>query len=390
MLEGIMHLDEGTIHAWLDGALDAEEAARVERHAAECGSCAAAVAEARGLVAGASRILTALDRVPGGVVPKAAGSADVVRARRTRSLWATLHLTPARAAAAALVVVAAGTALVLNNMPNATRSAAKLADYPRDSAVTFRPAEPINLPHAQPDTAASQTSAAAPLNAPSPARSVPKMAAPQPLSAPSRRAVAAEGGEGRVAEKAAARQADKPEMSVSTTAGIVDSLATKKESAMPRSAAADNVMRGGVAGAVSAPAAPPSAVAQRAAPKPLPEARLATGCYVVTADSGIALPARLWLDSALVPSPAMLQRSGVAADLATIQSHSVSEIVNDTRRAIAGASWTPRRDGSIRLSLPTSSVNVDLRPTSGSMFIGIMPVGDRSATVTLRRVACGS
>lgn len=159
---------------------------------------------------------------------------------------------------------------------------------------------------------------------------------------------------------------------------------------MGRGAVADNVVRGGVAGAVSAPAAPPSATAQRSAPKTLPDARLATGCYVVTADSGIALPARLWLDSALVPSPAMLQRSEAAADLATVQRHGVSEIVNDTRRAIAGASWTPRRDGSIRLSLPTSSVNVDLHPASPSTFVGAVPVGDRSATVTLRRVECGS
>ena len=30
------HLDEGTAHAWLDGALSAEESARVEAHVAEC------------------------------------------------------------------------------------------------------------------------------------------------------------------------------------------------------------------------------------------------------------------------------------------------------------------------------------------------------------------
>jgi hypothetical protein len=68
----------------------------------------------------------------------------------------------------------------------------------------------------------------------------------------------------------------------------------------------------------------------------------------------------------------------------------VSEIVNDARRAIAGASWTPRRDGSIRLSLPMHSVNVDLRPASPSTFVGAVPVGDRLATVTLRRVDCSS
>src|SRR5256885_2880304 len=58
------HLDEGTIHAWLDGALSDAEAREVSEHVASCAECAAKVAEARGLVAGASRILTSLDDVP--------------------------------------------------------------------------------------------------------------------------------------------------------------------------------------------------------------------------------------------------------------------------------------------------------------------------------------
>src|ERR1700680_5218213 len=68
----MQHLDEGTIHSWLDGALSADEAARVEAHVKECPQCAAAVAEARGFIAGASRILTALDNAPRGVIPVAA------------------------------------------------------------------------------------------------------------------------------------------------------------------------------------------------------------------------------------------------------------------------------------------------------------------------------
>src|SRR3977135_3629055 len=68
----MQHLDEGTIHSWLDGALSADEAGRVEAHLAECPQCEAAVAEARGFIAASSRILTALDNVPRGVVPAAA------------------------------------------------------------------------------------------------------------------------------------------------------------------------------------------------------------------------------------------------------------------------------------------------------------------------------
>lgn len=66
------HLDEGTIHAWIDGALDASQSRDIETHVAQCPTCQAAVAEARGLIAGASRILMALDDVPAGVTPKRA------------------------------------------------------------------------------------------------------------------------------------------------------------------------------------------------------------------------------------------------------------------------------------------------------------------------------
>ena len=117
------HPDEGTIHAWLDGALPAAEAAALERHVAACSACAAAVAEARGLVAAASRILGALDEVPAGVVPAAAPAAPAVEprpvvadpavtpiaagraARRSRRSWTGW---PARAAAA-VALLAVGT-----------------------------------------------------------------------------------------------------------------------------------------------------------------------------------------------------------------------------------------------------------------------------------------
>ncbi len=72
------HLDEGKIHAWIDGAFDAARSREIEAHVAQCASCSAAVAEARGLVAGASRILNALDDVPAGVLPKGVVPTGVV------------------------------------------------------------------------------------------------------------------------------------------------------------------------------------------------------------------------------------------------------------------------------------------------------------------------
>ncbi len=57
-------VDEGLIHAWLDGQLPHDEAARVERLVATDVAWGDAAAEARGMIAGASRILGALDDVP--------------------------------------------------------------------------------------------------------------------------------------------------------------------------------------------------------------------------------------------------------------------------------------------------------------------------------------
>jgi hypothetical protein len=106
----MQHLDEGTIHAWLDGALPADESTGVERHVAQCKECASLVAEARGMIAGASRIVSALDVVPGGVIPKSS------RAKSSSgSLWRALRLTPSRAALAATLVIAASTVLTLRH-----------------------------------------------------------------------------------------------------------------------------------------------------------------------------------------------------------------------------------------------------------------------------------
>ena len=115
------HLDEGTIHAWLDDAFDASQAAVVAAHVDACERCRESVAEARGFIAGASRMVRALDAVPSGVVPQedvervaarivAAASVDAVQitpiAARARGAWYTRSVV--RSAAAVLVMVAGG------------------------------------------------------------------------------------------------------------------------------------------------------------------------------------------------------------------------------------------------------------------------------------------
>jgi hypothetical protein len=97
----MQHPDEGTIHSWLDGALSADEAARIEEHVKACPECAVAVAEARGFIAASSRILTALDNAPRGVIPAAAP-----KKRIDPMVWRV---------AATVLVVAAGTFVVVRD-----------------------------------------------------------------------------------------------------------------------------------------------------------------------------------------------------------------------------------------------------------------------------------
>ena len=130
------HLDEGTIHAWLDGALVPDESARVESVTASCAECAALVAEARGLIAASSRILSSLDAVPAGVIPGSSADVDqlaALRARRratSRRWWQDRRV----AVAASLVFVAGISSLVLRS--NEGESARSLSQVTAESALS--------------------------------------------------------------------------------------------------------------------------------------------------------------------------------------------------------------------------------------------------------------
>ena len=104
----MLHLDEGTIHAWLDGELPAHEAESAARHVAGCEQCGALVAEARGLMAGATRIVSALDAGPVGVIPRPQSESNP-----RRRPWYRVSLTPARMSIAATIVVAVGMTLTV-------------------------------------------------------------------------------------------------------------------------------------------------------------------------------------------------------------------------------------------------------------------------------------
>jgi len=108
----MQHLDEGTIHAWLDGALAPNEASAAEAHVAACEECARAVAEARGLIAASSRILGALDEVP--AVQGSTGALSLPLNRTSRRSW--LRRGGLGYAVAATALLAVGTTLVWSRM----------------------------------------------------------------------------------------------------------------------------------------------------------------------------------------------------------------------------------------------------------------------------------
>lgn len=118
----MQHLDEGTVHAWLDGALPPDESERVSEHVSSCAACAALVAEARGLIAAASRILTALDDVPGGVIPAAPSRpGDVAPIARPVSSAATgprrwFRVTSNHWRVAAAIAFLAGTSVLVSRV----------------------------------------------------------------------------------------------------------------------------------------------------------------------------------------------------------------------------------------------------------------------------------
>jgi hypothetical protein len=141
----MQHLDEGTIHAWLDGELSADEAEKIAAHANECRECGALVAEARGLIAASTRILTALDDVPAGVVPSGSSVPEKPVAAggpAFRRPW--YSRTDLRAAAALLFV--AGASLVAVRAGRKSESANGVAMIATSAARSESPLQDSGVP----------------------------------------------------------------------------------------------------------------------------------------------------------------------------------------------------------------------------------------------------
>ena len=91
------HADEGTLHAYLDGELAAAERTRLEAHLAECATCRERLAEERGLIERADRLLT-LAALPAGHTHRPAP----VQPRRSRPRFVVPGVWAASIAAAFL------------------------------------------------------------------------------------------------------------------------------------------------------------------------------------------------------------------------------------------------------------------------------------------------
>src|SRR5258705_9759915 len=93
------HVDEGTLHAYLDGELPSAERKAVETHLAECASCGTQLAEERALLERASALLGATRPIE-----RAAPPFEQLRPRATRRSLLRVRTPVAWAASIALAL----------------------------------------------------------------------------------------------------------------------------------------------------------------------------------------------------------------------------------------------------------------------------------------------
>jgi hypothetical protein len=410
------HPDEGTIHAWLDDALDADSAGRVATHVSSCAGCAARVAEARGLIAGASRIVAALDDAPSAARPPWAqaasgsgpgGSEPAAQGRAGPppggSLWRWLRVTPGRAAIAATILVAIGVTLTHERVAQETAARdarpmaavhdeAELRQRAGQSAVGGSPAAAPSAPGVRaPGGAANQAvadsvavrSSAVAQSGPTIERA-PGPAIPQPPSAEAGAPAIAAAPEvrervaiGRAAVQAqretTAARADKVRTEV--TAPEADARAAEKEivaaDAAARGAAAPAQARASAKAVPSEPQ-PTGVSAGIAAPQRRPA--VAEECYRMQGGQagvrwgGLLLPVLVAVDAGSATGP----RAATVRATAT---------AGPTRRA----TWTRTETDSVRLTLDEAGVPPILLGAESGGRAGTIESGER---VRVGRVEC--
>lgn len=229
------HPEEGALHAYIDGELLPTEAAALEAHVAVCAECTAALAEARGFVAAASRAINALDSAPASAAPVRPAQ---VAAPASRAPRRAIYQVPF-ARAAALLLLAGGTAVVVGK--SGTMSEGKSSPVAAVTAEGALAKERAMVP------APTAMTRAEPVSAPPEARDL------SPTGAAAR--------EGAVAQKAApnVRQSD----FVAQDAAAEGRLAASPLATSARIASGGQVDRVGASPTIATafPAPPPAAAA---------------------------------------------------------------------------------------------------------------------------------
>ena len=269
--------DEGLIHQWLDGECTPEESARIEHLVATDPAWAAAVAEARGLIAASARIVGALDAVPRAMPTQ--GTAPQGKAPQRAAFR-----VPRWLGVAAAFVLVAGTAYVLRDQSRAPFGPVVTPAPPRPAAMDTAPgvqvanaprdvSPPPTMPPTVPSAAAERTADAAagagaasgstlPAQSPSVAPTAPPVSPPVAAAAPLAAPADANAAKRAEADDAAARRVAQAEEQARARNAMVSRRAPLMADS-PRGAVAPEAM-------APSPTAPP----------PLPTL---AGCWRVTA-----------------------------------------------------------------------------------------------------------
>jgi hypothetical protein len=369
----MQHLDEGTVHAWLDGALPADEAEHVARHVDECRDCAAMVAEARGMIVAAGNIISSLDHVRGGVIPASTPTPAVAG---QHSLWRRLRLTPARAALAATLLVAVASLLTVRRVsePGAARVATSESKPLPVTATSGLPV-PSAAPAGRDSTPLTAKKAAPPRPSPT------SMAAAEPQAG------------ARDSTRALNAISPKPEQTMAKARSSLDSVAraaTDRAAQAVAAAPPAAPSAANVAGAQASKATDARGVAERQLPRTvqLQEAmvtglRSATGefegCYQIRTDS---------TSSALAPEIPLrfaLMNTGNAPY------HGVRSVSPEGRidSVVPGGSWQRLTAEVVRVQFANAREEqpLTLQLTTGARS-GQASIGGQSANVPVARIEC--
>ncbi|MEP6778729.1 MAG: carboxypeptidase-like regulatory domain-containing protein [Gemmatimonadaceae bacterium] len=190
------HVNEDTVHAWLDRQLAEGDSSAVELHVATCAECAELVAEARGLKAATTRIVASLDVVAGGIVPRedvARTASHIVALANAAEKSERARVAVAKKkfwqnpvvlrAAAAVVVMVGGTTLVMREYSPTSMTSVSAMDSSVAAPVASAPFAP-NTPASNPSTASATSGTAAELNkASAVVADAPARQAPRPVAA---------------------------------------------------------------------------------------------------------------------------------------------------------------------------------------------------------------